>query len=144
MVSVIRWVKGHLWQNSVLALLSAYSCSVFYVSPNPPSFASSFTSFSTVSLVPASLLGCEAPTLLLPMSGDHFREGKRNSSFQHFRYVRKLRADGENLHFLTCMLHFLSYVVGKCTTDYPVHRMNIDLYRMASYCLKCIHLKQFC
>lgn len=87
------WLDGErsLVAESCLGLAVCLPCSVFYVSPNPlPSLPLSLPS-STVSLVPASLLGCEAPTLFLPMSGDHFREGKRNS----FRFSIFVREEAE-------------------------------------------------
>ena len=87
------WLDGErsLVAESCLGLAVCLPCSDFYVSPNPrPSLPLSLPS-STVSLVPASLLGCEAPTLFLPMSGDHFREGKRNS----FRFSIFIREEAE-------------------------------------------------
>lgn len=105
------WLDGErsLVAESCLVLLSAYPVQSLCQS-QPPSFAS-FHSSSTVSLVPASL-GCEVPLLFsFPCLGTISGVVKGTLFVSAFSYVRKLEGRWGNLHFLTCMLHFLSYVV---------------------------------
>lgn len=82
-------VKDHLWPESCLGLAVCLPCSVLHVSPSPlPSLPLSLPS-STVSLVPASLLGCDSHSF------PSMSEGTISGRVKTLRFFDTVREEAE-------------------------------------------------